>query len=328
VRKLREELQSRILERNKMLETMTEKHPHVQQVTAAIERLKEIVASEDKLVVTQMERIKNPIYSDMESRLSKAQTDLQVLQTNRASLEKEMEYYRQRAQQLPQMLQDHTRLAAELSKDNATLRDLLQRKSSAEITQALEVDSDEGMKFERPDPTAMPTAPYKPNRRVLVLLGFLLGAAGAAVLLFFVEYADRSIRGIADVKRHLGLPVLGTVPHFFKSDKGVKVRTGLSLRKAAACALTTTLVTLLVISFVFEREVSTLINQERQTPIAGKTHLSFPLALLDGNSVEFSAVTEKRHETNSFAPETRSQTPPAPDIEITDPGVLSSEEKP
>jgi uncharacterized protein involved in exopolysaccharide biosynthesis len=341
VKRLMEELQNKIIERNKMLETKTDKHPHVQQITAAIERLKGIIDSEDKLVVTQTEHIKNPIHTDLLDRLSKAQTQSQVLQADGAARAKELGYYRERAQQLPEILQRHTRLAAQLVKDNNTLRDLLQRKSSAEITQALEVDSDEGMRFEKPDPTAMPAAPYKPNRRLLLLLGLLLGAAAAAVLLFFVEYADRSIRGAADVKRHLGLPVLGTVPQFFKTAKGIKVNTGLSARKALTCATVTAVVSLLVISFIFERETSDLINQQMhwRGPVAEKNHLAFPVAFLDWSGETATARTPANSQTKSFAPQAPApepaiprtvapQAPAAPEMEVLDPGVIPSEEKP
>jgi uncharacterized protein involved in exopolysaccharide biosynthesis len=325
-KKLKDELQNRILERDKMLETMTDKHPHVQQISAAITRLKEIIASEDNLVVTQTERIKNPIYTDMQNRLAKAQTDLLVFKASEADLTAKKNSYREQALKLPGILQEHTKLAGELSKDNTTLRDLLQRKSSAEITQALEVDSEEGMRFERPDPTAMPAAPYKPNRHVLLMLGLLLGCVSAAVLLFFIEYADRSIRGMADVKRHLGLPVLGTVPYFFKTGKGVKARKGLNIRNAFNCAVTAAAVALLAISLVFDKEVSDLINQKmnKKAPIAEKSHLRFPMAFLDLSGGASMAGAPAKTETRSFAPET----PAAPEIEVADPGVPSSEEKP
>jgi len=186
---------------------------------------------------------------------------------------------------------------------------------------------DEGIRFDKPGPTALPTAPFKPNRRTLMALGLLLGAAAAATLLFLVKYADRSIRGIADVKRRLGLPVLGTVPRFFKTDKGVKTRTGFNVRKAAAYIATTTAVALLVMSFVFDREAGGLIHQksDKKAPLAEKNNMSLP-AFLDRSGTGFTA--EARPETKSFAADEQAQRPAPPDIEVADPDALSPEEKP
>lgn len=42
-----------------------------------------------------------------------------------------------------------------------------------------------------------------------VLVGLLLGLAGA----FFIEYLDQTVKTSADIKRVLGIPVLGAIPH-------------------------------------------------------------------------------------------------------------------
>jgi hypothetical protein len=106
----------------------------------------------------------------------------------------------------------------------------------------------------------------------------------------------------------------------------VKVRTGLNIRKAFNCAVTAAVVTLLAISLVFDKEVSDLINQKmnKKTPIAEKSHLRFPMAFLDMSGGATVAGAPAKTETRSFAPEA----PKTPEIEVADPGVLSSEEKP
>ena len=62
------------------------------------------------------------------------------------------------------------------------------------------------------DTAAVPEAPVKPKKTLLVLLGFLLSLAGASTLFFVLESMNETIRGIADVEKKLGIPVFGIVP--------------------------------------------------------------------------------------------------------------------
>ena len=62
------------------------------------------------------------------------------------------------------------------------------------------------------DIAAIPEAPVKPKKTLLVLLGFLLSLAGASTLFFMRESMKETVRGIADVEKKLGIPVFGIVP--------------------------------------------------------------------------------------------------------------------
>ena len=62
------------------------------------------------------------------------------------------------------------------------------------------------------DTAAIPEAPVKPKKTLVVLLGFLLSLGGAAALFFVVESMNENVRGIADVEKKLGIPVFGIVP--------------------------------------------------------------------------------------------------------------------
>ncbi len=325
VARLKNELYSAEMERATLLQTMTESHPFVQKASERIARLKDMLAETDKLEVAQVERVKNPRYSEIQTQLGRIDREIAGLKARETETSKQMESYRQKARELPGIRNERNNLSGALAADRNMLRNLQQRKSGAEITRALEVDSEQGMRFERPDPTSTPLAPISPNRRVLMLLGLLLGGATAAVLLFFVEYADRSIRGIADVKRHLGLPVLGTVPHFFRKDKGIKVRKAFSARRALNYALTTAVVTVLVISFIFDSEVSEFVGRQlgRETPVAGlRKYQGFPNILAEWS------VWDTLTETAETAPGPAVARPPAvPEIDI-EPGVFAAEESP
>lgn len=141
---------------------------------------------------------------------------------------------------------------------------------------------------------------------MLLLLGLVLGVAVAGVALFFVEYADRSIRGIINVKRHLGLPVLGAIPFFFKNRNRVSVRKRFDVTRALGWSAATAAVTLLVIAFVFSDDAGNLIQHKTRPASADKTHTAFPMALLDWNG-DIGAISVEKN-----SPPSRPQNSPPP----------------
>jgi len=64
------------------------------------------------------------------------------------------------------------------------------------------------------DKALPPTIPDKPRKMLNVILGTGLGGVMALALVFVLEALDYSIRTVADVERHLGIPVMGVIPRF------------------------------------------------------------------------------------------------------------------
>lgn len=71
------------------------------------------------------------------------------------------------------------------------------------------------------DAAVEPTDPFKPRTSMNVAVAFVLGLMAAVGLAFLLEYLDTSIKTPDDVTRHVGLPVLATIPTF---ETGVDVR--------------------------------------------------------------------------------------------------------
>ena len=249
------------MERAKLLETKTEKHPHVVAVNRQINALKQSLREVSSLEISRVERTRNPLHSDLASRLSRLETEISGEKQREKSIAQMLEYYHEEAKELPDIVRRHIRLVSEFNSDTAKLQDLQDRKAGAEITRALEIESRRGTRFEKRDPTRAPGIPHKPNRKVLVLLGLILGIAAGAVTLFFVEYADRSIRGTNDIKRHLGLPIFGTIPFFFKHNKSIHIRKGITPWSILALTGTVTIAVALVVVFIFDSKAGNIINR-------------------------------------------------------------------
>jgi len=56
-----------------------------------------------------------------------------------------------------------------------------------------------------------PISPTKPNKKMNILLGFILGIGGGIGLAFFTEYLDNTIKTPEEAEERLGRPILGVI---------------------------------------------------------------------------------------------------------------------
>ncbi len=64
------------------------------------------------------------------------------------------------------------------------------------------------------DVAETPGGPVKPNKQMNVAIALVLGLILGFGIIFLMEYFDKTIKTPDDVKKHLDLPVLGTIPIF------------------------------------------------------------------------------------------------------------------
>lgn len=62
------------------------------------------------------------------------------------------------------------------------------------------------------DKGELPKAPTKPNKKLNIAIAFFLGIMVSVGISFLLEYMDSTIKTPEDIKKHLDLPVLGTIP--------------------------------------------------------------------------------------------------------------------
>lgn len=67
-------------------------------------------------------------------------------------------------------------------------------------------------------PALVPAHPVKPNKQLNMAVALVLGLMVAVGLAFVLEFMDNTVKHPEDVYKHLGLPVLGTIP-VYKGDE-------------------------------------------------------------------------------------------------------------
>jgi polysaccharide chain length determinant protein (PEP-CTERM system associated) len=110
-----------------------------------------------------------------------------------------------REQQLAVILRDYDTISK-------TYQGLLDKRQNARIAENLE-RRQKGEIFRILDPAELPERPFKPNRRLLIALGCLLGLGSGIGLALVREQLDPSIRSETDlVQATTGIPLLSVIP--------------------------------------------------------------------------------------------------------------------
>ena len=70
------------------------------------------------------------------------------------------------------------------------------------------------------DKAVTPDKPVKPNKKLNVLIAFVVGLMASVGLVFFMEYMDNTVKTSEDVEKLLGIPVLGVIPIYQTGKQG------------------------------------------------------------------------------------------------------------
>lgn len=64
------------------------------------------------------------------------------------------------------------------------------------------------------DKAVTPDTPVRPNKKLNILIAFVVGLMASVGLVFLLEYMDNTIKTSSDVETLLGIPVLGVIPNY------------------------------------------------------------------------------------------------------------------
>jgi capsular polysaccharide biosynthesis protein len=67
-------------------------------------------------------------------------------------------------------------------------------------------------------PATLPLKPVAPNKKLNLALGLFLAIVGGVGFAFVLERLDHTFTTGLDVERHLGIPLLGSIPEGARAD--------------------------------------------------------------------------------------------------------------
>ncbi|MGR3290532.1 MAG: GumC family protein, partial [Paracoccaceae bacterium] len=228
--------------------------PEQQELTALQDDLRRALAvysSENpriKLIQAQIAQQEAAVTGQNTTNAANGQGPLTVLDINLADIDARndlLENERQRVLIQLQDLKSSIDRTAEISialnafnRDYANIQrqyDLaIDRLSKAAAAERIELLS-KGRRIAVLAPATAPQKPDRPNRLLIGVGGMLLSAAAGVALVVLLEFFNKSIRRAADIKLHLGITPLATVPY-------IRTPYELVLRRAGFIAVLTLLI--------------------------------------------------------------------------------------
>ncbi|WP_291327876.1 lipopolysaccharide biosynthesis protein [Desulfovibrio sp. UCD-KL4C] len=217
---IQREIKDKELELNVLSKKYSDKYPDVivlkRQIDALKERLKE--SSQEDHFEPSPTVPDNPGFIQIQTQVTSTKLEIAEAERVYAGLGKKYLEYQQRVTDTPQVEQGYKILLRDYNNAQAKYQETNSRLMSAREAKGLE-QSQLAEKFTLIDPPIVPEKPIRPNRILLVLVGFIIAfGVGIGVGSLF-EFMDRSIRRSDELSEIVKLPILAVVPYWESPDE-------------------------------------------------------------------------------------------------------------
>jgi capsular exopolysaccharide synthesis family protein len=191
-----------------LLNTYSENDERVKTVRNQINETERMLKSQiEKVITSQVETI-NPNYSELYNQLIQANTTLQMLNSSIAAVERMRDSYSSKVAQLPAVEQQLLQLERDRKVKETLYSVLLEKLEETKISEAGVVGRATII-----DPAVTPMVPVKPNKKLTLAVGGVLGIFLGILMVFLREAFDKTISDEEYVKQVLkDAPVLGRIP--------------------------------------------------------------------------------------------------------------------
>jgi polysaccharide chain length determinant protein (PEP-CTERM system associated) len=206
----------------------TDNHPTLLKMKGEIKVLKNELYNGlgDENKITQSA---NPAYVQLETQLQAAETELVSLKSMRREIELKIQDYEERLIQSPQVEREYRNLARDYENALTKYQEVKAKQLEAQLAESLERER-KGERFSIIEPPQLPEEPDKPNRIVLLFLGFVFGITGGVGNVFIKQSMDDTIYEVKDVIAITKASPLAVIPYIEtsidqkkRSTKGIAV---------------------------------------------------------------------------------------------------------
>lgn len=195
----------------------------VRQLEAGVNSLREKLAqTPDMLTVSTAvqgtleftdTRAINPVYvsltdklSDREAALAEKTASLEAMQSTLGRLQTSLNALQA---ELSEKQIKQQQMQNEIRRLEETQNLLAQKVTQTQIARSIDLG---GTTINIASPALVPANPVKPNKQLNMAVALVLGLMVAVGLAFLLELMDSTIKNPEDVEKHLGLPVIGSIP--------------------------------------------------------------------------------------------------------------------
>jgi uncharacterized protein involved in exopolysaccharide biosynthesis len=200
-------------------------HPDVKAIKKEIAVIdKEInnsMTETAKLKISK-EKPDNPAYISLMTQLNAINLEIQATQEDKRNIINSIEKYQRIIQKAPNLEKELNSLTRNYEASKSKYQEILNELMAAQVSKEIE-GKQQGQNFVIASPANLPTKPYKPNRLVIILVGFILAIGASFIFSAFQEAIDDSIRTAEQLKQITDVPVLTSLSYIAsKREKRTK----------------------------------------------------------------------------------------------------------
>ncbi len=237
-------------------------HPDVKKLKQIVTNLeKELKKPSSKRVVKN--KPDNPAYIQLLAQLNAAKSDLRAMRAAKDKLMDKLDSFQEGLLKAPQVEREYQDLTRNYENAILKYREVKAKQMEADMAQAME----QGRKAERfslIEPPLLPDEPDKPNRKVIVLLGFILSIGAALAYALLKESMNPSIYGSKGMLAATGAYPLVVIPYIENEEdleEAKKMKLKISVAMIAAIIIVIALfhffvMPLDVLWYVLNRKIS------------------------------------------------------------------------
>ncbi|OAA31906.1 capsular biosynthesis protein [Kosmotoga arenicorallina S304] len=182
--------------------------PKVQAKLTEIAKTDELIKKEtENFIRTGESQTLNPAYEEALINYIGSTSSIQVLESRLQAVEKIKQGYEKQLAQLPELEQRLLELQRQVTVKENLYTLMLEKLEEAKISEAAVVGNAAVVDYAKP-----PRIPVKPNKKLSLAIGGVLGIFLGMLTVFLVEYTDKTLKSEEEIERYSGLNVIGRIP--------------------------------------------------------------------------------------------------------------------
>lgn len=163
------------------------------------------------------ELLTNPNYLNIMTQLNILKLEISRLEQEKKKIKSDIDVYQKRIKGAPLIEKDYANLNRDYQHASQRYNETVSRLAQAKAAQALE-ETQRSERFTILEPALRPSKPFKPDRRAIIMVAFVLACGAGAGFAGIRESLDNSIKTQEQLVALSGLPVLSILP-LVKTEK-------------------------------------------------------------------------------------------------------------
>jgi polysaccharide biosynthesis transport protein len=191
----------------------------------------------------------NPAYASLQSMLAERQGSVTALNARKSALQSEISEFTAKQISEPGVAAEYSRISRDYDVLKTQYDKLLADREAIRLRGQVETETGT-VQFQVVDKPAVPSAPAKPNRPLLLAMVLLAGIGAGAGAAFALGHLQTSFPTAAKLEKASGLPVIGSISQMLTSEQRAERKRKLKHFAGGSAALVGAFVVLLAVEFI------------------------------------------------------------------------------